>query len=179
MNATESSTPSGRLVQLERGHESLLKAFLAEFAHGLSEVHGYFLPFDTAFETVVTTLDAQSRGDDLPVGWVPQSTWFWLDEGEIQGVINLRHRLTPALEAFGGHIGYTVAPSKRRRGVATAMLKAVLPLSRSFGIEKLLVTCDTENLGSIAAIERNGGVLDKVEWTESLKRKTRFYWINL
>ena len=179
MNATASRAPSGRLIQLENGHESLLNAFLAEFAAGLSEMHGYFLPFDTPFETVVETLEAQSHGDKLPAGWVPQSTWFWLGEGEIQGVINLRHWLTPALEAFGGHIGYTVAPSKRRRGVATAMLKAVLPLSRSFGIEKLLVTCDTENLGSIAAIERNGGILDKVEWTESLKRKTRFYWINL
>ena len=54
------------------------------------------------------------------------------------------------------------------------MLKAVLPLSRPFGIEKLLVTRDTENLGSMQPSNVTVA-FEKVEWTESLQRKTRFY----
>ena len=61
---------------------------------------------------------------------------------------------------MGGHIGYDVRPSARRRGHATSMLAAALPVARGLGIGQALLTCLNDNIGSRKAIEANGGVLD-------------------
>jgi predicted acetyltransferase len=60
------------------------------------------------------------------------------------GRIAIRHRLTPRLREFRGHIGYEVRPSVRRRGHASAMLAAVLPVAGALGIDPVLITCDEE-----------------------------------
>jgi predicted acetyltransferase len=79
---------------------------------------------------------------------------------EFLGRTSIRHRLTPALLEIGGHVGYDVRPSARRRGHATAMLQAALVVARDLGIDPALVTCDVDNVGSRTVIERNGGVLE-------------------
>lgn len=91
---------------------------------------------------------------------VPSTTWWWVDGTEYLGRISLRHRLTERLLEVGGHIGYDIRPSARRRGHATAMLKAVLPLTHELGIDPALLTCDTDNVASRNVIEANGGVLE-------------------
>jgi predicted acetyltransferase len=68
--------------------------------------------------------------------------------------------MTAQLCEVGGHIGYDVRPSARRRGHATAMLRAALPVGRSLGIESALVTCDVDNVASRKVIGRNGGLLE-------------------
>lgn len=95
-----------------------------------------------------------------PAGFVPATELWWVDGDEFLGRIGIRHRLTPALLEMGGHIGYDVRPSARRRGHATAMLREGLIAARRLGIKSALVTCDTDNVGSRAVIERNGGVLE-------------------
>lgn len=93
-------------------------------------------------------------------GWVPSTTWWWVDADEYVGRIALRHRLNDRLLEVGGHIGYDVRPSARRRGHATAMLRAVLPIAGGMGIEFALLTCDAANEASRRVIESNGGVLE-------------------
>ena len=171
--------PISALIGLTHDHKDPLETFLAEFDDRPSELHGYFCARDSGIEEAVYLLDALGRGEALNDGWVPCSTWFWSDGNALQGVINVRHRLTPALEATGGHIGYCVAPSHRRKGVATAMLKAVLPHCKDLGIERALLTCDRDNLGSVGTIEANGGVLAREGWSESDQRVTRWYHIDL
>ena len=95
-----------------------------------------------------------------PEGYVPATELWWVAGDEFLGRIGIRHRLTAALLEMGGHIGYDVRPSARRRGHATAMLRAALAVARELGIERALVTCDVDNVGSRAVIERNGGVLE-------------------
>jgi predicted acetyltransferase len=92
-------------------------------------------------------------------GIVPQTTLWWVDGDRFLGRLSIRHRLTDALRRFGGHIGYDVVPSARRRGHATAMLAAALPLAASLRIDPALVTCDVDNLASRNVIEHNGGRL--------------------
>lgn len=96
-----------------------------------------------------------------PDGFVPQTTLWWVDGTEYLGRLSIRHRLTPALRELGGHIGYDVRPSARRRGHATAMLRAALPVAHRLGIDRALVTCDADNMASRKVIERNGGILDR------------------
>lgn len=93
-------------------------------------------------------------------GWVPSTTWWWVDGHTWLGRAALRHRLTPHLLELGGHIGYDVRPSARRRGHATAMLRAILPHAYALGILEALVTCDIDNLASRRVIEANGGRLE-------------------
>src|SRR4051812_6094832 len=88
------------------------------------------------FERFLAELHAQ--GDTSlppPAGWVHTSTYWWAEGQDFLGAIRIRHQLTPALTEHGGHIGYDVAPKARRRGHATAMLRAALPIAAGLGIE--------------------------------------------
>ena len=109
-----------------------------------------------------------------PTGHVP-CTFFWVvddaDPGTYLGSLSIRHRLTPFLLEVGGHIGYSVRPSARRRGIATAALRAALPEAAALGIHEVLVTCDDDNIGSARVIEANGGVL------EDVRGDKRRYWV--
>lgn len=106
-----------------------------------------------------------------PEGFVPAS-WYWYVDGDVYlGRIQVRHRLTPYLLEYGGHIGYGVRPTARRRGHATAMLREVLPYARALGLDRVLVTCDTTNIGSRKVIEAGGG-----EFEDERGGKLR-YWI--
>jgi predicted acetyltransferase len=102
----------------------------------------------------------RDREEDAPrkPGWVPCTTLWWVDGSAYLGRIAIRHRLTPGLREVGGHIGYDVRPSARRRGHATAMLAAALPVAAGLGVDPALVTCDDTNVGSRKVIEANGGI---------------------
>lgn len=95
-----------------------------------------------------------------PEGWVPATLLWYIDGEDWIGRLVIRHRLTPRLLETGGHIGYDVRPSMRRRGHATAMLRLALPIARDLGISSALVTCDADNVASRRVIEANGGILE-------------------
>jgi len=116
---------------------------------------------DEGFEAYVAAV-VRDQEEDAPrqPGWVPCTTLWWVDRTTYLGRIAIRHRLTPTLRDVGGHIGYDVRRSARRRGHATAMLAAALPAAHSLGIDPALVTCDDTNLWSRRVIEANGGVFE-------------------
>jgi predicted acetyltransferase len=104
-------------------------------------------------------------------GLVP-CTYLWIvEDGTFLGSLAIRHELNEHLLNQGGHIGYSVRPSARRRGHASAALAAALPVARALGISRVLITCDEDNAGSRATIERNGGVYED---SRSGKRR---YWV--
>ena len=106
------------------------------------------------------------------------ATYWWMAESDTYlGVITLRHALNDFLLRAGGHIGYSVRPSARRRGLASWALRSVLPEARSLGLERVLVTCDDANVASARTIQHAGGVLEDVRDTEL--GRTRRYWIAL
>ena len=105
-----------------------------------------------------------------PAGFVPATTLWWVHGAEYLGRLAIRHRLTPRLIDAGGHIGYDVRPSARRRGHATAMLRAALPIAAGLGIDRALVTCEVDNLGSRKVIEACGG-----EFEDQRGGKLRFW----
>ncbi|MEJ3659177.1 GNAT family N-acetyltransferase [Actinomycetes bacterium KLBMP 9759] len=113
---------------------------------------------DEGFARYVASVIAET--DRPPNGWVPSTSWWWVEGTEYLGRIAVRHELTDALRESGGHIGYDVRASARRRGHATAMLRAVLPLARELGVRPAaLLTTDVTNIGSRAVIEACGGTL--------------------
>jgi predicted acetyltransferase len=111
------------------------------------------------FAGYIADLRAQALEETpRPAHFVPSSTLWWVDGIEYLGRLGLRHRLNEKLLERGGHIGYDVRQSARRRGHATAMLRAALPIAAAMGIERALVTCDEDNIGSRTVIETCGGV---------------------
>lgn len=169
---------SGQLVSLEIRHAEALRSFLADFDEAGETIHGYFCEHDWPIRRAIDTLAAWARGEELK-GYVPNTTLFWEEDRDLRGVINVRHRLSPSLREWGGHIGYSVAPAFRRHGVATRMLSAVLDPCRALGLQRALLTCDPANHGSWRAIENNGGVLEREAWVELRGEKQRWYWIDL
>jgi predicted acetyltransferase len=124
------------------------------------------------FAGYVAALRAQSEEETpRPAGYVPSTTWWWVDGPRYLGRLALRHRLTDRLREFGGHIGYDVRPTARRQGHATAMLRAALPRVHAMGIDPVLVTCDVTNVASRRVIEASGGVLE-----DERQGKLR-YWV--
>lgn len=116
---------------------------------------------ETALAPEVERLLAEADLATVPrPGWV-NSTNLWIAAGEeFVGYLAIRHRLTEFLLEEGGHIGYSVRPSRRREGHATRALVLALGEARALGIDRALVTCDHDNRGSRLTIERAGGVLE-------------------
>jgi len=153
------TTPPLRLRALAASDEAQFAA-----AHRAVEPDGF--TFGLGYEPgmpwlpYVESLERQREGRDLPEGFVP-ATFLVADVGGvIVGRASVRHELNHFLAREGGHVGYAVLPEHRRRGYATEMLRQSLVVARDVGIERALVTCDDDNVGSIAVIERCGGVRD-------------------
>jgi predicted acetyltransferase len=114
----------------------------------------------------------------VPPEFVTGTTYFAIVDGRIVGTISIRHYLNDSLIKNGGHIGYGVRPSERRKGYGVKMLALALEKCRSFGIEKALVTCDKNNIGSAKTIINNGGALEN-EITQEDGNILQRYWISL
>lgn len=113
-------------------------------------------------------------------GFVPATIYFLVDEDKkIYGAAHIRHTLNNFLLKAGGHIGYGVRPSERRKGYASIMLYMALEKARELGIKKALVTCDKVNLASAGTILKNGGVLENEVLDESDGEIVQRYWIEL
>jgi predicted acetyltransferase len=71
-----------------------------------------------------------------------------------------------------------VVPEHRRKGYATAILRQSLQIARDkLGLERVLVTCDDDNVGSIKTIEKNGGAFESVVTPPDGDKPKRRYWI--
>lgn len=96
----------------------------------------------------------------LPPDLVHETVLWFVDGDEWLGRLSIRHTLNAALLELGGHIGYVVRPSARRKGYATQMLTQSLPFAAGLGIDPALVTCDNDNDASRKVIQAAGGELE-------------------
>ncbi|WP_306007728.1 GNAT family N-acetyltransferase [Bacillus sp. MMSF_3353] len=131
------------------------------------------------FPAMIQELLDAHNGINLPESWVPDSTyWLVTDENKIVGAVNIRHSLTKHLFNAGGHIGYGIRPSERRKGYATKLLELSLEKTKELNITKALVVCDEVNTASEKTILHNGGLRDD-DFIEEDGNVVRRFWIEL
>jgi predicted acetyltransferase len=132
------------------------------------------------FAGFVAELELTASQPGVRPGWVTANTYWLVRDGRtVLGRSNLRHCLTPELEDVGGHIGYAIRPSERRKGYGTQILALTLEKARERGLSRVMVTCDTANTASARIIEKNGGVLASQSVSPGSRKLVSRYWIEL
>lgn len=124
----------------------------------------------------------ETNSEDLMKARGKVASDLWLavrkSDDRIVGIIDFRHSLDhPVLSLWGGHIGYSVRPSERRKGYAKEMLWLCLERCKAFGLDKVMVTCHKGNIGSEKTILANGGVFEKEVKVDG--ETVRRFWIEL
>lgn len=145
---------------------------IGETMHG----DGYWQDAEN-FQVWYDRLEDFRHESTVPEGSVPADTFVLVEDSEIIGMINLRHRLNDYLLSVGGHIGYSIRPDHWGQGYGKLILKLVLEEARLLGIDRVLVTHDLSNPASGRIITANGGVLEnQVEEDGEIVCR---YWIDL
>jgi len=110
---------------------------------------------------------------------VPGITYFCLDSSRNRfvGAVNIRYRLNLSLLWNGGHIGDGIRPSDRRKGYGTQMIGLALEKCREYGMRRVLMVCDKNNVASAGSIQKNGGVLKNEPVIDGVTEQR--YWIEL
>ena len=148
---------------------------MAEFEEAQSAHDGGFWDAENFdYEEWLETNLNKEMGINLPENRVPSIQFVLFDEsGHALGFLNLRLRLNEGLLNHAGHIGYSIRPSQRRKGLAKLQLKLGLAEARKQGLERVLITCDEDNEASRRTILSAGGVYEN-----TIDRSQR-YWIDL
>jgi predicted acetyltransferase len=166
-------------VRLHRSWAETVTDFGSELMHGSGAWHSEGGRLDLTergcAEFVALLLPYADPSFELPEDRV-HSDYYWITDGagadeEVVGFLALRHTLTPWLLEEGGHIGYSVRPSRRGQGHARRALALALPRAAELGLDRVLLSCDEPNVASARTIERNGGVY------EDTRNGKRRYWI--
>lgn len=148
------------------------------------EIHRSDLMFNDIIEVDIIQKMKDTRDKSkLKPNRVLSYDYFAVDDDKFIGIIHIRIELTPFLLSYGGHIGYGVNPKYWRQGYGTELLRiGLIRIKELIKDDRVLVTCDDDNIGSAKVIENNGGVLEnKVFNIDEYGDKvlTRRYWIKI
>jgi predicted acetyltransferase len=170
-------------IQLVEPRETWRDEFIAyckEFRDaGEPVVHGQLADAEADFPGLIQKWARGAAGENLEEGQAPYSVYWLIRDNRILGTARFRHRLTEATAKEGGHIGYEVRPSERRKGYASELLRLVLEQARGKGLSRSLLTCQKDNASSLKVIEKNGGVLEGEVLSARTGKPVLRYWINL
>lgn len=170
-----------KLIKPTKILESEFIATIGEFrSHGENNIEFLFSRSGDDFDVYLNkTLQAEG-GYGLPEGFVPYTSyWTVLNDEKIIGFCNFRHYLTSFLKIEGGHIGYSIRPSERKKGYGKRQLALMLDECRWMAYSRVMITCDFDNVGSYKIIEANGGILSGNAISPRSQKKILHYWIDL
>lgn len=112
-------------------------------------------------------MDAWSRGEQLPDGYVKQWTYWLIDSDKAVGYGKLRERVTEASKKFGGNIGYAIDPLCRGKGYGNSLFELLLLEAKRKRIIEVYSTVEKFNYSSKKVHEKCGGRLineDEIRW---------------
>jgi predicted acetyltransferase len=156
------------LAAMREMPEQEVNASLSYLSLKISDVKSDF----QSFVNRLLRLEHSSDG-----GLVPAVTYWAVIDGNYVGRLSLRLFLNKMLSRMGGHVGYEVRPSERRKGYASELLRQAIDKARCFGLTRILVTCDETNIPSRRIIEKCGGEAIKPLDGEGVAPRKLRYWI--
>lgn len=167
------TVPLSSLVRPTEAYAEQIMAFKEEFANCLDWIHGarglrYSKDPEEWFQYIAEHEENYT-----------QFLYVRTADSKIVGMIGVQHRPDGPEETWGGHIGYCVCPSERKKGYAKQMLHDVLPYCKSIGLDRILLTAGDENEGSVRTILANGGVLENYVKTPRHDVPVGRYWIEI
>ena len=176
--STDANKP--RLVEPSLDCEAAFVEMAREYHDGYEQAGRYRQAVED-FAAFVRRLQDEARGVHLPPGWVPSQTyWLLRADGAIVADSCLRQDpLTESLLRSGGHIGYGVRPSQRRKGYGRLICALTVEKARAAGMRRVLITCDADNAASARIIEANGGVLENEVIAAETGKLKRRYWVEI
>jgi len=101
------------------------------------------------------------------------------EDDKIIGTINVRWNLNEAMLRFGGHIGYGIRPTERRKGYNKINLYLGMIEAKKLGLEKVMLDCDVNNIASDRTLKALGGKLERTEVDPYDGILTNVYWFNV
>ena len=161
--------------------------YINEFYEFGSEIHGTgsldreLKKGKTYEEWLNNNLNLHDEKYAIEKGLVPSYTYFLVRENDnkIVGMIDLRLGLNKYLREFGGHIGYSIRPTERKKGYNKINLYLILQVAKKHGLEKVLITCANYNQGSRKSILALDGKFEKNTFDESDNETMELYWIDV
>ncbi len=117
---------------------------------------------NSSYEAWLKRVIADMDIANVKPGKVPALTYFFVreEDDEIVGMINIRLAVNDLLRKEGGHIGYSIRPTERRKHYGTQMLNAALKVCDVLSIDEVILTCDKSNIASAGVIKNCGGTLE-------------------
>ena len=173
------------LPSLERKNEAL--EYIEEFYKYDSQIHGTgsldreLKKGKTYEEWLSNNIKLHDENYALEKGLVPAYTYFLIreDDNKLIGMIDLRLGLNDYLRNYGGHIGYSIRPTERKKGYNKINLYLILQVAKDNNLEKVLITCADSNDGSRKTILSLGGEFEKNNFDESDNETMELYWIDV
>ena len=161
--------------------------YINEFYEFDSEIHGTgsldreLKKGKTYEEWLNNNLNLHDEKYAIEKGLVPSYTYFLVRENDnkIVGMIDLRLGLNKYLREFGGHIGYSIRPTERKKGYNKINLYLILQVAKKHNLKKVLITCANYNQGSRKSILALDGKFEKNTFDESDNKKMELYWIDV
>ena len=171
-----------KLVKPTKEYEKDAIEYIEEFSEHESKINGVgqldlYLDNYNEWLNELEKLRSIIPDDDI----VPMETFMLIRESDnrLIGMTNIRLVLNDKLLTRGGHIGYSIRPTERRKGYNSYQLYLALKYCLDRNIEKVLMTCDKLNLASAKTIQKSYGILEnEIPDNNDSNIMVQRYWID-
>lgn len=157
-------------------------AYRQEFLDNQDSLNGTasLLKFENPLEWLNWIAKTASK-ETCPSDMVPGSEFLCIRvlDNRVVGMVNIRHCLNDFLLQYGGHIGYSIRKTERRKGYAKEQLRLALLECKRLGISKVLITCNKCNEGSRKTILSCKGILENEVINPENNVTMQRYWVAL
>ena len=132
-----------------------------------------------SYEKWLQWMNDDEHEDTCPPESVPQTIYFAVrDDGKLIGAVTIRTKPNEKINngSGGGHLGFGVRPTERRKGYAKKILRLALKKLAERGINDVMINCASDNIGSEKTILACGATFQDEVINDEGERAKRF-WI--